>query len=323
MRSRICAAVLAMTLLTGCTAAPPPSDSVDVTADVPFPQNVQDPAAVPTTTSTPPACDPRASLRPRRPMPAPGQMPAGTPMETIAKRGRLIVGVDLNAYLFSYRDPSTGRLVGFDIDVAREIARAIFGDPEAVQFRSVTTADRIKVLQDGSVDVVVRTFTSTCERALSVAFSTEYLTTGQRVLVNRGSGYRGIEDLGGKKVCAARGATSIPVIQKAASKPIAVAGDTTLDCLVMLQQGQVEAVSTIDVLLVALAAQDAGTEIVGGPLSDEPSSVGVSKDAPELVRFVNGVLENMRANGTWTRSYGQWLSRLGPTPAPPTARYVD
>jgi polar amino acid transport system substrate-binding protein len=323
MRRRIWAAVVAISLLTGCTSQPPRSDRIGATAEVPYPQNVQDPAAVPTTTAQPPQCDPRASLRPRLPMPPPGQMPAGSRMDEIARRGRLVVGVDLNAYLFSYRDPTTGRLVGFDIDVAREIARAIFGSTEAVQFRSVTTADRIKVLQDGSVDVVVRTFTSTCERAQQVAFSTEYLSTGQRVLVNRGSGHRGIGDLGGKKVCAARGATSIPVIQQAASKPIAVAADTTLDCLVLLQQGQVAAVSTIDVLLVALAAQDPGTEIVGDPLSDEPSSVGVAKNAPELVRFVNGVLERMRTDGTWRRMYEQWLSRLGPTPAPPLARYLD
>jgi polar amino acid transport system substrate-binding protein len=322
MKARICAATMALALLSACTAQPLRRADAGGRADVPLPQDVQDPAAVPTTTAQPPQCDPRASLRPG-PLPPPGQMPAGSPMDDIGKRGRLIVGVDLNAYLFSYRDPTTGRLVGFDIDVAREIARAIFGNPDAVQFRSVTTADRLTVLREHTVDVVVRTFTSTCERAQSVAFSTEYLTTGQRVLVNRGSGYRGIGDLGGKKVCAARGATSIPVIQSAPSKPIAVAADTTLDCLVMLQQHQVEAVSTIDVLLVALAAQDAGTQIVGERLSDEPSAVGVAKDAPDLVRFVNGVLERMRTDGTWTRSYDQWLSRLGLAPAPPVARYVD
>ncbi|MFC7485023.1 transporter substrate-binding domain-containing protein [Luedemannella flava] len=179
------------------------------------------------------------------------------------------------------------------------------------------------MLVDKKVDMVVRTMTMNCERWQQVSFSTEYLSSHQRLLVNRGSGIRSFEDLGGRKVCATRGSTSIRVIAAQPSKPIPVSTDSTLDCLVLLQQGQVDAVSTIDVLLAGLNAQDPSTEIVGTPLTDEPAGIGINKDAPDFVRFVNQVLETMRADGTWKKIYARWLTPLGPTPEPPPARYRD
>jgi polar amino acid transport system substrate-binding protein len=322
---KLIVATAALLVLAGCGQDPatPQVDSSAVAA-VPLPLNVQDPAVPPSPAATPPpACDPRASLRPPATLPKPGQMPAGTAMAKIAERGRLIVGIDQNAYLTSYRDPVTGQVVGFEIDLAREIARALLGNPDAIQWRAITTADRIPVLRLREVDMVIRTMTSTCERRQQVAFSTEYLTSGQRLLVNRGSGIKDFADLGGRKVCATRGSTSIVTIMKQEPKPIAVATDSTLDCLLMLQQGQVAAVSTVDVLLLGLAAQDPGTEVVGARISDEPSAVGMSLETPELVRFVNGVLDRLRADGVWTSIYRTWFAKYGPVPPPPPAKYQD
>ena len=88
----------------------------------------------------------------------------------------------------------------------------------------------------------------------------------------------------------------------------------------LLQQGQVDAVSTVDVLLIGLAAQDPSTEVVGKPVSDEPYAVAMRLDAPDLVRFVNGVLDRIRANGKWTADLHRWL---GAAPPPPPAKYLD
>ncbi|GAA3206939.1 glutamate ABC transporter substrate-binding protein [Dactylosporangium siamense] len=319
---KIVATLAVVFVLAGC-GQDPATPAVDSTAAaaVPRPLNVQDPAQSPAPPSTsPPACDVRASLRPPATLPAPGKMPAGSTMAKIVERGRLIVGIDQNAYLTSYRDPRTGEVVGFEIDLAKEIARALLGNPDAIQWRAITTADRIPVLQRGEVDMVIRTMTSTCERRQQVAFSTEYLTSAQRLLVNKGSGIDDFDDLAGRKVCATRGSTSIVTIMKQPSKPIPVATDSTLDCLVLLQQGQVDAVSTVDVLLIGLAAQDPSTEVVGKPVSDEPSAVAMRLDATDLVRFVNGVLDKVRASGRWTAIYSQWL---GTAPPPPPAKYLD
>jgi polar amino acid transport system substrate-binding protein len=97
------------------------------------------------------------------------------------------------------------------------------------------------------------------------------------------------------------------------------------DCLVMLQQNQVEAVSTDDTILAGMSAQDPFTTIVGESLGAEPYGIGVNKEQTDLVRFVNAVLEQMRTDGSWATLYDRWVAQLlnRAVPAPPVARYRD
>jgi polar amino acid transport system substrate-binding protein len=319
------ALLAALTLMLSACAADPTPLTGAAAPEAPRPPGVQDPAQIPPDPATQSgSCEPRASLRPPANLPAPGGMPAGSTMAAIAKRGRLIVGIDQNNYRFGYRDSATGELAGFDVDVARQVARALFGtDAGHLQFRAISSDDRIKEIKESGVDIVVETMTMNCARLQEVAFSTEYFTAGQRILVRRGSKVRGIDDLGKQKVCAAAGSTSIRNIAQAASKPVPVSVVSWTDCLVLLQQNQVAAVSTDDSILAGLSAQDPSTEVVGPAFSDEPYGIAMSKDAPDLVRFVNGVLARMRADGTWRRLYDTWLGELGPAPQPPVARYRD
>ncbi|WP_433794898.1 glutamate ABC transporter substrate-binding protein [Actinoplanes sp. CA-252034] len=317
-RMKAAAALLTVAVAAaGCgTDGPPRPVSANATAAVPRPLNVQDPAEIPTAGPAP-TCDPRASLRPPASMPKPGAMPAGSTMAGIVENGRLVVGIDQNAYLFGFRDPGSGELVGFEIDFAREIARALFGDPAKVQFRAITTAERIPMLQDKKVDLVIRTMSMTCERWQQVKFSTEYIPSRQRLLVRKADKIKDFPDLRGRKVCATRGSTSIVTIAAQPYGLIPVSTDSTLDCLVLLQQGQVDAVSTIDILLAGLAAQDPTTEVTGRAVSDEPAGIGIPQEHEDMTRFVNGVLERMRADGTWTDIYDKWLAeRLGPADPP-------
>ena len=185
----------------------------------------------------------------------------------------------------------------------------------------MTAAERIGVLQRGEVDIVTRTMTITCDRLKDVDFSSVYYQAGQRVLVRRNSEITGVEGLAEKKVCVASGSTSLNNVIGRAKSLVSVPNWT--DCLVMLQQAQVDAISTDDTILAGLAAQDPYTEVVGGRFTEEPYGVGVPKGQDDLVRFVNGVLERMRADGTWTEIYRRWLGTLGPAPTPPVARYRD
>jgi polar amino acid transport system substrate-binding protein len=324
-RLTLLAVLSALTLaLPACAPTPAPAPRSPA-LEAPRPPGMQDPAVIPSDPAAPPgSCDPRASLRPPATLPAPGSMPGGSTMAAIVKRGRLIVGVDQNTYRFGYRDSGSGELAGFDIDVARQVARALFGtDAGHIQFRALNSGVRIDAIKANSVDIVVETMTMNCARLQEVAFSTEYFTAGQRILVTRGSTVRSINDLGQQKVCAAAGSTSIRNIAAAASKPVPVSVVNWTDCLVLLQQNQVAAVSTDNSILAGLSAQDPNTQVVGPAFSDEPYGIAMAKDATDLVRFVNGVLARMRADGTWTRLYHTWLGELGPAPQPPVARYRD
>ena len=263
-------------------------------------------------------CDPEASsLAPL----GPPQVTAGSFMAKIRARGYLIAGVDQSTYHFGYLNPLDGRIEGFDIDMIRAVARAIFGSPDKVQYKAITDAERIPDILNGSVDIVAHTMTITCGRLRQVDFSSVYFDARQRVLVPDGSrATAGLADLGGQKVCATSGSDSVTTIADYPSHPKVVQVPYWTDCLVLLQQGKVAAVSTDDSILYGLAAQDPFTKVVGPELTDEPYGLAISKQHPDLVRFVNAVLAQERADGAWEASYHHWV---GPQDAaPPPARYA-
>ncbi|SFP71468.1 polar amino acid transport system substrate-binding protein [Amycolatopsis arida] len=316
MRLRTAAVLAALGLVVaGCGSPGAPVDPAPVgSVQRPMPPNAGV-ATVDVSGTAAEDCDATASLPPQ-----PG-IPAGSTMDKIRKRGHLIAGVDQNTFLFGFRNPTTGKLEGFDVDIAKEVARAIFGDPEKIRFRAITSAQREPMLENREVDIVVRTYTINCERLKKVNFSSVYYIAGQRVLVHENSDVGSLADLGGQRVCASRGSTSLKNIARSPAKPVPVQVDDWSDCLVLLQQGQVAAISTDDTILAGMAQQDPTTKIVGEKFTQEPYGIGIPKGDEDMVRFVNAVLEEVRA-GTWQRSYDTWLApRLGPaTPPAPTYR---
>ncbi len=320
-RRRITSGLAALCALaaitTGCAADVPPDNSeTEITQiGLPMPEGA-DIVASPTEFPTSPDCgDPTASLRPTG-------NETGPAIDAIRARGRLIVGLDTGSNLMSYRDPATGRITGFDVEIAREIARDLLGDPEAVDFRILNSAEREQALQDSTVDIVAKTMSITCARREHVDFSTVYFRAQQRVLVVKDSDIRSAADLAGRRVCIVTGTTSLPRMQQLQPAASILAVPSWADCLVVLQQRQVDAVTTDDTILAGLASQDPYLELVGPSLGSEPYGIGISQNSDDLVRAVNGTLARIRADGTWTELYDRYLTVLGPAPAPPTT-YVD
>jgi polar amino acid transport system substrate-binding protein len=261
------------------------------------------------------ACNPKASsLRPS----GPPQVTPGSFMAKIRKRGFLIAGVDQSTYHFGFLNPLNGQIEGFDIVMIRAVAQAIFGNPGKVKYKAISDAQRIPDVASGAVDIVAHTMTITCARLQQVGFSSVYFDAAQRVLVLKNSTARSLSDLGGQKVCATTGSDSLTVIAEARAIPVAVPYWT--DCLVLLQQGEVAAISTDDSILAGLAAQDPWTMLVGPRLTDEPYGLAISKQHTDFVAFVNAVLEQLRTNGQWAASYAHWIGT--PVPAPPPAQYA-
>jgi polar amino acid transport system substrate-binding protein len=313
--------LLGSVLAVSCAAPGNPPDLVPISsAPRPQPQGASIGSVSQTAPGPGPDCgDPTISLRPNG-----LQIPPGSTMAKIAARGRLIAGVDQNSYLFGFRNPATGRLEGFDIDMVAEIAEAIFGDPSRVQYKVITSAQREDVLSKGEVDIVVRTYTINCRRLQDVNFSAVYYTAGQRLLVDKSSAVSSVEQLGKQKVCAATGSTSLRRIAEHPAKPVPVSVENWSDCLVMLQQGQVAAVSTDDTILVGMLAQDPNLKMVGPKLAEEPYGIGIPRGNTDMVRFVNAVLSKAMADGSWRNSYSRWLGQTGqPVVDPPQPKYRE
>ncbi|WP_316760869.1 glutamate ABC transporter substrate-binding protein [Streptomyces herbicida] len=247
-----------------------------------------------------------------------------------AKR-KLIVGVDQNSYHWGYRNPNNkdAELEGFDIDLVHRIAQDILGDPKAVQFKAIPTSQRIPAIQDGRVDMVVRTMTINCDRLDQVAFSAPYFKTGQTVLAPKSSPITGYDkSLAGKRICTASGSTAFGKLDadRKSGKLVSSADidhnvPNQLDCLVRLQLGEVDAVVTDGALAASQAAQDPTVALKGSAFTTEYYGVAMKKDADDLVRRVNQILVGYRASG-WQASYDKWLSAtLGEdaTPSKPPA----
>ena len=312
---------LALLVVAGCAgAAPPPFPAARVQA-APIRYQVGTSAVTiavarqEATSAADTSCDPTASLRPA----GPPRVTPGSFMATIRARGYLVAGIDPGTYHFGFFNPSHGPFEGFDIDMLHAIAKAIFGDPGKIEFKSITDAQRISAVRSGSVDIVAHTMIITCARLKRLDFSTVYFDTGQRVLVAKNSPAKSIADLGGQKVCATKGSISLANVAVAPSHPVPVAAPYWTDCLVLLQQGDVAAISTDAAILIGLTAQDPETKLVGPQFTNDPYGLSISKRHPDFVRFVNAVLAKMRADGQWAASYARWIG--APVPAPPKARY--
>ncbi|MFJ9635521.1 glutamate ABC transporter substrate-binding protein [Streptomyces sp. NPDC101178] len=279
------------------------------------------------------ACtDPEASLPP--------SSADGPGVAKIKARGKLVAGVDQNSYRWGYRNPYSGELEGFDIDLVRALAKDILGDPNAVIFRAIPTNQRIAALERDRVDVVVRTMTINCKRLEQVSFSTAYFRTGQQILAPKDSAITGYDgSLKGKRVCSGEGTTAYEALEKESygaifkdeldgtdRDPDRLTVPNQLDCLVRLQLGEVDAVLTDNALGAGQAAQDPAVALKGaGPFTTEFYGVAAKKGADDLVARVNKVLVDYRAGGqgsAWMVSYRKWLAAdLPGISAPPAPKY--
>lgn len=235
----------------------------------------------------------------------------------------LIAGVRQDVPLIGFLNPRTNQIEGFDIEFVKAVTRAIFGDDSKVDLRPVTAAARIPSLQDNTVDLVAAAMTITVDRKTQIDFSAVYYEAGQRVLVKSDAPYNSIQDLGGKRICAAKGTTAEQNIPRAQPSAEVVQADTYNECLLSLQQGRIDAISTDDVILAGLASADTSTKLIGPKFTSEPYGIGVAKGHTEFVGFVNGVIDQMKSDGRWKGAYDQWFGRFaGAAPEPPRSNYT-
>lgn len=273
--------------------------------------------AAPTTPAAPPDCTNDSGDLASYPPSTTG----GPAVDRIRERGRLVVGVSADTFQMAAPDRETGRLQGFDIDIAKAIGAAIFGSSfktgTNIQWKVITAAERIPLLQSGDVDIVVRNMTITCDRWEQIAFSAEYYHAVQKVLLRAdlAAGYESAADLAGKRVCAPTGSTSLTNIKEIEPDAILSPAPNHTGCLVKLQEGDVDAITGDDTVLAGLAAQDPFAVVPDNqpPLSEaertygEPYGVGVNSDDTDLVAFINSVLRDLGSSGEWDRMYHHWL----------------
>jgi polar amino acid transport system substrate-binding protein len=281
----------------------------------------------PTTTTTPPdvPCTPARALQSYAPselFPI-DQMPAGSTMRRIQEARQLVVGVDENTPRLAGRDPASGEIDGFEIELVRHIALAILGDTDAVKFETVVTAEKVDVVADGGVDLTASANSITCDRWNDVSFSSEYFTAEHKLMVRNNSGITGMADLAGRTVCVTAGSSSVALLEAEAPDAMTYEVPARTDCLVALQNGDADAYFAHDTFLRGLHDQDPeNTTILPDAVQEQHYGIAIAHEHEDLVRFVNALLERMRADGELERIANRWFgaTRL---PIPEAAPYRD
>jgi len=258
----------------------------------------------------------------------PPKFTAGTAMATIQSKGKLIVGTKFDQPLFGLKNPTNGQVEGFDVEVAKIIARAIFGNDitNKVEYQEATSKVRETVIQDGKVDIVVATYTINDDRKKVVDFAGPYYVAGQDILVKKANTtITGVDSLAGKKVCTVQGSTSLTNVQKFAPQAdVSITFDKYSLCIEALKDGRVEAVTTDNVILLGFINDDpANLKLVNKPFTTERYGIGVKKDDTAFRTFVNDTLEKAYKDGSWKKAWDDTAGKTGqaaPTP-PAVNRY--
>ena len=245
------------------------------------------------------------------------QFPEDTTMGKIQAAGEIKIGVKYDVPPFGFKNPQNDEIEGFDVDLGRAIADKLGVEPNFIE---AISDNRIPFLMDGTVDLVLSTMTINAERDQEIDFSEPYYIARGRILVPPDSDITGVDSLAGKKVCTALGSTYEETIKEQAPKADLRLVDSYSECLELVQNGAVDAVSTDDVILTGMIIQDDTLKLTEGePLTTEPYGAGLKNNDTEFKEFVDGVLEEYKSGGGWAESYEKWVGQYtGEQQDPPT-----
>jgi glutamate transport system substrate-binding protein len=252
---------------------------------------------------------------------------AGTTMAELNEAGTMTVGTKFDQPGFGLLNPNTQVPEGFDVEIAKIIAAELGIAADDIEWVETVSANREPFLQNGQVNVVAATYTINDTRKQLVDFAGPYYLAGQDIMVAEGNpeGIEGPEDLAGKNVCSVEGSTPAQNIRDNYPEAQLTLFDVYSKCADALAAGQVDAVSTDNVILLGLVAgSDGAFELVGNPFTEEPYGIGLPKGDDAFRDFINDVLEESYENGTWEEAWDRTagaISGLEAPEPPPVDRY--
>jgi polar amino acid transport system substrate-binding protein len=264
----------------------------------------------PTTTTRPGPCVSPESPPALTPLPTSDEAASADPFlrELLDRPSqKLVVGVDENTLGLASRDTTTGELEGLEVELAKRIAQQLYGGAlgDHVQFTTVTTKQKIDFVKSHDVDLSISAITTSCERWNDVTFSTGYLTATHAYLVRADSPIHDAEGLAGRRLCMTAGSSSIKRFDalnerlrtegKREARSVLV--DTRNDCHLQLEEGTADAYLGHDRFIEGMTCHVEAQLRTFPEGTQSTYGIAVAKDHPYFVRYVNGVLDKLHAEG--------------------------
>lgn len=248
--------------------------------------------------------------------------PVGSTMEAIQKKGKVVVGTSLDGPGFSLLNPTTNKAEGFEIDIARKLAKRLTGSEDNVEFVPVLSANRFAFVQTGRVDISLATATINDERKKIIGFAGPYYLAGQDVMVGKNSDIHSLADLNGKSVCVVTGTDSGVNLLKVAPKAEIHSLTDEKSCAEAVSDGRFAALTDDGAVLVPFVKlQPDRLRLLGKPFTKEPYGIVVKHDDVQFRNWINGELEAMIKSGEWQRIYDKDLKDFGEAQVPTIDRY--
>jgi len=240
---------------------------------------------------------------------------AGTTMAELAEAGEITIGTKFDQPLFGLNGPNG--VEGFDVEIGKIIAAELGISEDNINWVETVSANREPFIESGQVDIVIATYTINDERKEVISFAGPYYMAGQSILVLADNeDIQSEDDLVGQPVCSVTGSTPAANLEALGAEVLAT--DAYSNCLEPLRGGQVVAVSTDNVILAGLAAQNEGEfKVVGEPFTEEPYGIGLAKDDTEFRMWINDVLEAAYEDGRYEEAWNATAGTVLPYVEPP------
>jgi putative glutamine transport system substrate-binding protein len=229
-------------------------------------------------------------------------------LKAIKDRGVLRVGVKIDVPKFGYKDPKTGKINGFEVDLARTIAQKILGKKAKLELQAVNAKTRGPLLDNGEIDMVAATFTITEERKQTYNFSDPYFKDGIGLLVKKAARFKSLKDLNGKRIGVAQSATTKNAIQAEADKlgiKVEFAEFATYpEIKAALDSGRVDCFSVDTAILFGYLSRS--TILLPDRFSPQNYGIATKKGNDGLAALVNGIITELKANGQLNKLIKKW-----------------
>ena len=246
--------------------------------------------------------------------------PEGSTMAKLADAGKITIGTKFDQPLFGQAGPD-GKPVGFDVEIGKILAGALGIDADGIEWTETVSANREPFIENGQVDIVVATYTINDTRKEVVDFAGPYYVAGQALMVLvDNEDITGEDSLAGKKVASVEGSTPAQYILDNHPDAELVNFDTYSNCVTALINGQVDVVTTDNVILAGFVESDPDNlKLVndGETFTDEPYGVGLAKGDDDFRAFLNDTLEAAYEDGSWAKAWEDTSGVVLPTPDPP------
>ena len=264
------------------------------------------------------ADEPEASDEPSD-APVMAEFPEGSTMAALADAGSITIGTKFDQPLFGLMSPS-GTPEGFDVEIGKMIAAELGIDAGSIEWVETVSANREPFIESGQVDIVVATYTINDKRKEVVSFAGPYYNAGQALMVlTDNEEIMSPDDLAGTNVCSVEGSTPAANIAENYPEANLVLYGAYTDCLEPLRNGEVDVVTTDNVILAGYVAESGGEfKVVGEPFTEEPYGIGVALDDTEFRMWINDVLESSFDDGRWLTAWQETAGTVLPDPAVPT-----